>query len=327
MGAGPKPNPLGERTRRGSSVQDEEAQPVLLARQAVAVPPQPRAKRIDTSALTGLRGLAALHVAMGHYFGMSTLRQDLIGGAAMPFFFLLSGFVMTLGYGQSEYSSAGGCCSCSGDDGGGPGALKVMDKSKFWRNRLARLYPVYFVTNMLQVGLALGTGGDSGQGLFLGLNGSHQGLIGSILTGICTLLGINSWLFPFIDVGMPPNGVTWTITTMTFFYAVFPWMLPRMQALTPAQRGGLSPRATGCSLSPTSPWYRHTTPSLCHSSCPTSTSSGSSLADGVPGSTLTPSSATATGWAAHGRAPACSFSRWAALPPSTASTPAKPRPC
>eukprot|EP01050_Picozoa_sp_SAG11_P007785 SAG11_NODE_659_length_7895_cov_18.189969_13_plen_135_part_00 len=47
--------------------------------------------RVKTEALTGVRGLAAFHVAAGHMFSFSTLRVDLIGGAAMPFFYLLSG--------------------------------------------------------------------------------------------------------------------------------------------------------------------------------------------------------------------------------------------
>jgi len=39
-------------------------------------------ERLDTSALDGLRGLAALHVAVGHYCGFSDLHQDLSGGQA-----------------------------------------------------------------------------------------------------------------------------------------------------------------------------------------------------------------------------------------------------
>ena len=42
-----------------------------------------------------MRGLAALHVALGHMMSFSTLRVDLLGGAAMPFFYILSGYVMT----------------------------------------------------------------------------------------------------------------------------------------------------------------------------------------------------------------------------------------
>ena len=54
-------------------------------------------------------------------FSFSTLRLDLIGGAAMPFFYLLSGFVMTLGYGQSSYAEGGGCCGGELPNDGAPG--------------------------------------------------------------------------------------------------------------------------------------------------------------------------------------------------------------
>jgi peptidoglycan/LPS O-acetylase OafA/YrhL len=253
----PKPNPLDlERRRRGSSLQDDDANvaPAVIGADASwraevvqaskqpettaapgAAASKPRLPKVDTAALTGLRGLAALHVALGHIFGMSTLRQDLIGGAAMPFFFLLSGFVMTLGYGQSAYAPASCCCGrrrAEADEDGDRAQTtkkKVMDKGKFWRNRFARLAPVYYFTNFAMGSEMILAGG-------YGINGTHQGVFGAILQVVCTLLGINSWLYPFIDVGMPLNGVTWTITTMSFFYLVFPWMLPPMQRMSPTAR-------------------------------------------------------------------------------------------
>ena len=49
---------------------------------------------IDTSALDGLRGVAALHVAVGHYSG-ENFDTDLVGGQAIGLFYILSGFVMS----------------------------------------------------------------------------------------------------------------------------------------------------------------------------------------------------------------------------------------
>jgi hypothetical protein len=184
-------------------------------------------KRVDTAALTGLRGLAALHVALGHMFAFSDLRFDLVGGAAMPFFYLLSGFVMTLGYGQTLYEE-NGCCCGGGQHGGGVPA-KQMDKQRFWRNRFARLFPVYAVTNLAMAGAIIPAGGT-------GVDGTPQGVLGMILQFVATALGINTWLFPFVDVGMPPNGVTWTITTMSFFYWVFPYLLPSFQRMSGERR-------------------------------------------------------------------------------------------
>ena len=45
--------------------------------------------RVDTDALTGLRGIVALHIALGHMFLFSRLSLDLLGGISMSFFYLL----------------------------------------------------------------------------------------------------------------------------------------------------------------------------------------------------------------------------------------------
>ena len=54
-------------------------------------------RKIDTKALTGLRGVVALHIAIGHYSG-DGLGVDLVGGASLPLFYILSGYIMTIGY-------------------------------------------------------------------------------------------------------------------------------------------------------------------------------------------------------------------------------------
>eukprot|EP01043_Picozoa_sp_COSAG02_P043297 COSAG02_NODE_3760_length_6272_cov_13.055565_2_plen_478_part_00 len=91
-------------------------------------------RRVDTSALTGLRGVAAMHVALGHHFQNSDFKMDLYGGAAMPFFYLLSGYVMAIAYGSKQIALPG---DLSGQHG------EVFDLRKFWRNRFAReLFPL-----------------------------------------------------------------------------------------------------------------------------------------------------------------------------------------
>jgi hypothetical protein len=223
------------RARRGSSTQSAlAASPAVATSSAMPTesahsPVKPRRPRVDTAALTGLRGMAAMQVALGHMTAGSNLRLDLLGGAAMPFFYLLSGFVMTLGYGQTRYAGSS-CCSNSSpmamDSGEQP---QQMDKGKFWRNRFARLFPVYIVTNAPMLPMVLAGGG-------VGIGGNGMGSVGSVINGLLTLLGANSWFLPIVDVGMPANGVCWTITTMSFFYWTFPWLLPRMQRMTASAR-------------------------------------------------------------------------------------------
>ena len=38
------------------------------------------------------------------------------------------------------------------------------------------------------------------------------------------------------SAGLPHNGVCWTISTMMFFYMVYPWLAPRLQRVTNTRR-------------------------------------------------------------------------------------------
>eukprot|EP00439_Symbiodinium_sp_Y106_P066954 s810_g11.t1 len=142
-------------------------------------------ERVDTLALTGLRGLAALHVAFGHYIAGSPIHVDLIGGASMSFFYLLSGFVMTLGYAKDLVA------------GGESSRIADFNKRRFWRNRFARLFPMYVLTNALFFMM---------QRIF-----------------------IKVWLPSGSQIELPSNFVTWTVQTMAVFYIVFPSMLSWLQ--------------------------------------------------------------------------------------------------
>jgi len=177
---------------------------------------------VDTVALTGLRGLAALHVALGHYSSFSVLGLDLIGGASMSFFYLLSGFVMTLGYASAPPSAATWEGRATAD--AAPGAV-ILDQRRFWKNRFARLFPMYLLTNA--AGLAL-------QVFWYWQSSAWPG-IGPLLANFAlVVLGLNMWLYPLNawiglpehQVMLPFNLVSWTVQTMSFFYLVFPALLP-----------------------------------------------------------------------------------------------------
>ena len=81
-----------------------------------------KTERFDKGALDGLRGLCALHVAAFHiirpYGGW-----HIYGCAAMPFFFLLSGFSLTVAYGSK-----------------GP-----LDLRSYYYNRIIRIMPLLFL--------------------------------------------------------------------------------------------------------------------------------------------------------------------------------------
>ncbi len=94
--------------------------------------------------LTGLRGLAALYVVSFHYLYPARPYSNPFttfianGSFAVDLFFVLSGFVMALNYSHMF--------------AGGSSKAKYL---KFIGRRLARLYPLYFVTTLVGFVLAL----------------------------------------------------------------------------------------------------------------------------------------------------------------------------
>ena len=54
-----------------------------------------------------------------------------------------------------------------------------------------------------------------------------------IIGGLLSIFAINTWLLPYQNFG--PNGSSWTICTLSFWYWCFPFILPRMQRWTDKQ--------------------------------------------------------------------------------------------
>ena len=160
--------------------------------------------QIDTRALDGLRGLAAIHVVVGHFLSSG------FPGMEMSLFYLLSGFTLALGYGRRK----------SEDSGSWTNTLK------FYQNRFARTAPSFYLSNAVAFCLFY----------------EYKELLSNIFyqTRIAvTLTMSNSW-FTFFGsyfeaFNGPPytfNGPSWTVSTLTFMYLVFPWILPYLQKLS-----------------------------------------------------------------------------------------------
>lgn len=89
--------------------------------------------RLNTAALDGLRAVATLHVCAYHYvryYGAYVRNFDLLGECVMNVFYLLSGFVLTLNYGARD---------------------KPVNTRKFLVRRLARLAPLFYLSNVLML--------------------------------------------------------------------------------------------------------------------------------------------------------------------------------
>jgi peptidoglycan/LPS O-acetylase OafA/YrhL len=152
-------------------------------------------------AFDALRFFAALAVVLFHYAllvdGYSRvplpLRNLMIGGPiALPFFFILSGFVLQHAYKFRTPDT--------------PGRQKV-----FWQARIARLYPTYFLAWLIFLPMAY---------LKFCQHGT-SGLKTFGISGLVSLFAVQSWT-PWSQSW---NGPGWSLSVEAFFYFCFPWLV------------------------------------------------------------------------------------------------------
>lgn len=154
------------------------------------------------SAQTGLRGGLIIWVVIFHAFLYST-GWNLQGAALMPIFFLLAGYSLAFVYGERQQVSPE-----KGNDSSGR-AGKNLDVLKFYRSRFARIGPIYYITLFMAIPT-----------IFLGHNWINPEDFWPVL--VTNLLAIHMWF------GAAPQSIvspSWTISTLVFFYLVFPVLL------------------------------------------------------------------------------------------------------
>ncbi|MEO8533829.1 MAG: acyltransferase, partial [Flavobacterium sp.] len=141
--------------------------------------------------LTFTRFLAAISVVVFHYGGKSfPFKNDSIvfifrnADVCVSYFFILSGFVMIIAYGNKTVISAG----------------------NYFRNRMARIYPVYFLAILVMLLLQIRTKNIDYSGLFL------------------NIFMIQAWV-PGKVLSLNPPG--WSLSVELLFYAIFPFAFNR----------------------------------------------------------------------------------------------------
>jgi len=155
--------------------------------------------------LTGIRFFAAFHVLLYHnsYLSGATLenaptfltRMISWGDAAVAFFFVLSGFILTYAYTTPDH------------------ALRTT-RSKFWFARFARLYPIYAAALLIDAPRVVSYFLDQGRTL---LNFAKLAT-----SGLAYLLMVQSW-YPRVTATW--NSPAWSLSCEAFFYLVFPFAL------------------------------------------------------------------------------------------------------
>ena len=164
--------------------------------------------RPSLPALTSARFFAAFHILLFHSWAMKGLTRapawfqtfSSVGYVAVSFFFILSGFILIYTY-----------------------ARKPLDVRRFWRARLARLYPVYLVSLALTAPF-----------FFYGVLKMHipylwyfQTHMASTVVLVLTML--QAWV-PMAALGW--NGPAWAVSVEIFFYILFPALLARFERIS-----------------------------------------------------------------------------------------------
>jgi peptidoglycan/LPS O-acetylase OafA/YrhL len=144
------------------------------------------------------------------------------GYMGVPFFFLLSGFVLT--YAHSGETS------------------RSKSRRSFWAARFARVYPVYLLSLVLNWPFR----NDGPFHIML-----SRGAMAATLTATQT------WNPHFFYLAQAWNPPAWTLSVEAFFYLCFPFLLPICRGLRPWQRAAAM--AEGCGhgrgLRPWPAWF------------------------------------------------------------------------
>jgi peptidoglycan/LPS O-acetylase OafA/YrhL len=145
---------------------------------------------MKTTQLTFTRFLAAFAIVLHHYslsiepYNINPFKTIVAqANIGVSYFFILSGFVMVVAYGQKNN----------------------LNKPLFFKNRLARIYPLYILATILMI-------------LFFVL--AKIGVDATVV--ILNIFMLQAWI-PSMATAV--NAQTWSISVECFFYLLFPFLL------------------------------------------------------------------------------------------------------
>ena len=178
-------------------------------------------QRVDTKALNGLRGVAAVHIMIGHYLDLG-YNYDLLFVMMLPFFFLISGFVFGMKEGATNYELT----KCCGELRAYSDGKDHFDGKNFYKRRMARTLPLYYLSNLVMVPVLWCYRWDDPPPEF---NGVYIGwaYYVSCFFVVTTWFGVRHFLM---------NTPSWFVSTIWFFYWIFPSLLPRLQRFDVAEK-------------------------------------------------------------------------------------------
>ena len=154
---------------------------------------------IDTKALNGLRGIAALHIAISNY--AQYCKGYFQGNFSVSLFLCLSGYILTICYYNRDLSTK---------------SSTWIFAKEFFTKRLAKLLPMYWISLIYFIVKPSQYSSHYDDGYDPPFNVSTSYAILTALSILC----VNPWIGqrPWTDVG-------WTVSVLAFFYLCFPYLL------------------------------------------------------------------------------------------------------
>jgi peptidoglycan/LPS O-acetylase OafA/YrhL len=177
-------------------------------------------RRVPTAAFDGIRGFGALQVAVGHFFEFMRKGRDRTewgGGSAVLMFFIMSGFVMMLGYGgKGAGSGVQGC------------GYHYLGRN-FLLRRIARMGPTVWLSLLVTIPLtamsfraSLECDPDA-KVSFPTFDGVPPSPSIMAIDYVATTMFMQTW------IGMGAvNGPLWSVCAQMFCYLLFPMLVGPM---------------------------------------------------------------------------------------------------
>ncbi|MDP2339769.1 MAG: acyltransferase [Deltaproteobacteria bacterium] len=177
-------------------------------------------ERASYPALTSARFAAAVVVVVFHVWRWGVWEAPPIverfvaaGPIAVTFFFVLSGFLLTLTYTTQE-------------------SMLTTTKVAFWRARVARVLPVHWLGVLVAFPVALALWKKAGA--------DPQAFGDVVKDGFFSLSLLQAWI-PGHELAINPPA--WSIGVEALFYALFPFVAPRLATTTKHPAGHPHPGA------------------------------------------------------------------------------------
>ena len=149
--------------------------------------------------LQSLRFVFVMMIVMSHFAYKGYPSFEAGGDCGVAFFFVLSGFVLSLGYGRQLDNGISGFTASGGYAAGAPGTFHY---GTFMRRRLLKIFPLHLLCLVL----------------FLVLFHAKETIDGRLVLNVLLL---QSWI-PDDNYYFSYNGVSWFLSCLLFLYAVFP---------------------------------------------------------------------------------------------------------